>query len=168
MKITFLSPFWGFFHIPRHHTLSDCTHLVLPSSVPSQELESSRFQMIDLYSPSLFQQFKRTEKVIPKHHIYSYIHYQRYEQSSFPRYMSYAEYCLLEEKIGNIAWSYLGDVSPDHHWLLRVDPFFLHGESIKSFLNQDIVERTCWVTPSIEIGDPDYVVTKIENNGFAM
>lgn len=163
MRLAFLTPFWGLFPISSQNTLQECRHIVTSFSIPREEWRTGQFQIMDLASPVLLDRLQHSgtlSHAIPNHHILSRSHYERYEHSPYVNYFTYADFCLLEEKMGDVVWSYLGDET--QRWLLRLPNIFLYTDSIKMYLDQETHKKTCWITPSQEMGNPDYIMIKIE------
>jgi hypothetical protein len=94
--------------------------------------------------------------VFPRFHPFSMFHYQRYSTSPYASKMSYPQFCLLEEKMSDIVFAYLGDQK--RQWCIFLSPEFLYSDSIKSYGSTEVLKKTLWITPSIEIGNPDVVV----------
>ena len=94
--------------------------------------------------------------VFPRFHPFSMFHYQRYSTSPYASKMSYPQFCLLEEKMSDIVFAYLGDQK--RQWCIFLSPEFLYSDSIKSYGSTETLQKTLWITPSIEIGNPDVVV----------
>jgi hypothetical protein len=161
VKICFFLPFWGLFHVPSHHTLADCRHAVISSSLPLSEFSFSISTLVDLSSPDLMSRLDRPRNGMPLYHPLARSHYQRFETSQFSQHFSYADFCLFEEALADIVWSYLHDTTRDHSYILRVNPFFLYGDSIKSYMDETTLQHSCWITPTYDMGG-DYVVTKIQ------
>jgi hypothetical protein len=94
--------------------------------------------------------------VFPRFHPFSMFHYQRYSTSPYASKISYPQFCLLEEKMSDIVFAYLGDQK--RQWRIFLNPEFLYSDSIKSYGSTEALRKTLWITPSIEIGNPDVVV----------
>jgi hypothetical protein len=106
--------------------------------------------------PRLMETINPISRPIPTFHIFSKFHYQRYVTSPFVSRMSYAEYCLWEEKVADIVFSYLGDQR--RHWTITIPAFFLFNDAIKSYGTREVIQTTLWITPSVEIGSPDLLL----------
>jgi len=94
--------------------------------------------------------------VFPRFHPLSMFHYQRYSTSPYASKISYPQFCLLEEKMSDIVFAYLGDQK--RQWRIFLNPEFLYSDSIKSYGSTEALRKTLWITPSIEIGNPDVIV----------
>lgn len=103
------------------------------------------------------------KEVIPMFHGLTPYHYKRFSESLLRDRLSYRKFCVLEEKMAGIVFSYLGDTK--HHWIIYMDPMFLYLDSIKSYGTTQEIQRTLWVTPSVEIGSPDAVVLEDLKDG---
>jgi hypothetical protein len=103
------------------------------------------------------------KEVIPMFHGLTPYHYKRFSESLLRDRLSYRKFCVLEEKMADIVFSYLGDTK--HHWIIYMDPMFLYLDSIKSYGTTQEIKRTLWVTPSVEIGNPDAVVLEDLKDG---
>uniref|UniRef100_A0A6C0CZN7 Uncharacterized protein n=1 Tax=viral metagenome TaxID=1070528 RepID=A0A6C0CZN7_9ZZZZ len=110
----------------------------------------------DIYLPKLMETLDPISRPIPTYHIFSKYHFQRFQSSPFSSKMSYANYCLWEEKVADIVFSYLGDLH--HQWIIQLPAFFLYHDAIKSYGERDVVQHTLWITPSVDIGSPDMVL----------
>jgi len=106
--------------------------------------------------PRLMETINPISRPIPTFHLFSKYHYQRYITSPFVSRMSYAEYCLWEEKVADVVFSYLGDQR--RHWTITIPAFFLFNDAIKSYGTREMIQNTLWITPSVEIGSPDLLL----------
>jgi len=116
----------------------------------------------DIYLPRLMETLDPISRPIPTYHIFSKYHFQRFQSSPFSSKMSYANYCLWEEKVADIVFSYLGDLH--QHWTIQLPAFFLYHDAIKSYGERDVVQNTLWITPSVDIGSPNMLI--IDENQF--
>jgi hypothetical protein len=110
----------------------------------------------DIFLPQLMETLNPISRPIPTYHLFSKYHFQRFQLSPFASKMSYAKYCLWEEKVADIVFSYLGDLH--HHWTIQLPAFFLYHDAIKSYGERDVVQHTLWITPSVDIGSPDMLI----------
>ena len=106
--------------------------------------------------PRLMETINPISRPIPTFHLFSKFHFQRYASSPFASQMSYADYCLWEEKVADIVFSYLGDQR--RHWIIQLPAFFLYNDAIKSYGTRDVVQHTLWITPSVDIGSPNLLL----------
>ena len=106
--------------------------------------------------PRLMETINPISRPIPTFHLFSKFHFQRYSSSPFASQMSYADYCLWEEKVADIVFSYLGD--QHRHWIIQLPAFFLYNDAIKSYGTRDVVQHTLWITPSVDIGSPNLLL----------
>jgi len=133
------------------------SNLLIPShtlcftdSWEEQSQDETTTTMIHL--PRLLESLKTQPLIspIPRFHAYSYYHYSRYQSSGLSQSLSYAQYCLLEEKMASIVFAYLGDTR--HHWKLMMNPFFLYQDGLKSYGRSSELAHTLWLTPSVDMG----------------
>jgi hypothetical protein len=115
--------------------------------------------------PRLIDDVLKENKAIPAFHPLSLYHFSRYENSALSSVMSYPVYCLLEEKMANIVYSYLNDVR--NHWMIMMDPFFIHRDGFRSYGLQGENNNAMWITPSVELdGDQIMVDITTEDTGI--
>lgn len=108
--------------------------------------------------PRLIDDILKENKAIPAFHPFSLYHFSRYENSALSSVMSYPIYCLLEEKMANIVYSYLNDEC--NHWMIMMDPFFMHRDGFRSYGLHGENNNAVWITPSVEL-DGDQIMVDI-------
>jgi hypothetical protein len=108
--------------------------------------------------PRLIDDVLKENKAIPAFHPFSLYHFSRYENSPLSSVMSYPIYCLLEEKMANIVYSYLNDER--NHWMIMMDPFFIHRDGFRSYGLRGENNNAVWITPSVEL-DGDQIIVDI-------
>jgi len=107
-----------------------------------------------IYLPSLLERspLPLTNKVP-----FSFFHFLRFQGSPLSDKMTYFQYCVWENQIAQILFSYLQDVR--HHWTIQIPPFFLYQDGIQKYGTEESVhQNTKWITPSVQIGNPDEIV----------
>jgi hypothetical protein len=137
------------------------TFLEVDNDFDGEEIGKSMIQPIHI-SSILFSE-NHPKEVVPRFHRLTPYHYQRFSESVLRDRLSYSKFCVLEEKMADIVFSYLGDTK--HHWIIFLDPTFLYLDSIKSYGTSQEIQRTLWVTPSVEVGNPDVVVLEEVEDG---
>jgi hypothetical protein len=115
--------------------------------------------------PALIDGVIQENKAIPTFHKFSLHHFSLYENSKLSSVMSYPTYCLLEEKIAGIVFSYINDAH--HRWMIMIDPFFMHRDGFRSYALQHEKNNAMWITPSVELeGDNIIVDVQPEDTGI--
>ena len=109
-----------------------------------------------IFLPRLIEGVIQENKAIPIFHKFSFHHFSRYENSKLSSVMGYPTYCLLEEKIADIVFSYINDAH--HHWMIMIDPFFMHRDGFRSYALHDEKNNALWVTPSVDLDGDDIIV----------
>ena len=125
--------------------------------------EDGKSMIQPIHISSILFSESHPKEVIPRFHRLTPYHYQRFSESVLRDRLSYSKFCVLEEKMADIVFSYLGDTK--HHWIIFLDPTFLYLDSIKSYGTSQEIQRTLWVTPSVEVGNPDVVVLEEVEEG---
>lgn len=93
----------------------------------------------------------------PRHHrTHSFFHWKRFDDSmASDGGIEYDDFCAMEERMAHILYSYTGDRV--HPWCIIVPPEFLFSDSLRSYGTADEVGRIVWVTPSKDVGVPDFI-----------
>ena len=98
---------------------------------------------------------QENKKIIPKYHVYSRFHYQLL-YPRFQQFLSYPDYCLLEERLSDVLRSYLIDSKPS--LFVMEDPYWFYDDSLISYFTLEekkSVERNLIVdldvAPSLQI-----------------
>jgi len=90
------------------------------------------------------------------HQPHSLFHWKRFEESMASQGgVDYDEFCAMEERMARILYSYTEDRI--HPWCIIVPPEFLFSDSLRSYGTLEEIGRIVWVTPSKDVGVPDFI-----------
>jgi len=149
--------------VPLEFTFLDMDNDNLDFEEVGKSTKKGNLRIIPIHISSILFSESHPKEVIPRFHRLTPYHYQRFSESVLRDRLSYSKFCVLEEKMADIVFSYLGDTK--HHWIIFLDPTFLYLDSIKSYGTFQEILRTLWVTPSVEVGNPDVVVLEEVEDG---
>lgn len=103
----------------------------------------------------LLVEIQENKKIIPPYHVYSRFHYQLL-YPRFQQFLSYSDYCLMEERLSDVLRAYLLDAKSS--LFVLEDPYWFYDDSLISYFTLEEkkgVERNLIVDldikPSLEI-----------------